>query len=112
MTAAVTSTLERGAFLITWASLTTAAPTGDSIERAASTDRSVQVTGNFGTGGVVRMEGSNDGVNYIILTDGQGNAIQFTAEGIEAIIEATRYIRPRVSAGTGVNVAVFLYAKD
>ena len=112
MTTPTTETLERGAFLVTWAGLTTAAPTGTAIERAASTDRTVQVVGNFGTGGAVRMEGSNDGVNYLVLTDGQGNALLFTAEAIEAIAEATRFIRPRVSAGTGVNVNVFLYAKD
>jgi len=66
-----------------------------------SADRSVQVTGTFGAGGNLRIEGSNDGTNYSALTDPQGNALDFTATKIEGVLELTRYIRPRATAGDG-----------
>lgn len=74
---------------------------GAPIEMPGSSDRSIQYQGTFGTGGTIILEGSNDGVNYHPLTDPQGNAISKTAAGIEAVMELTRYVRPRVSAGDG-----------
>jgi hypothetical protein len=69
-------------------------------------DKSVQVIGNFNAGTIV-IEGSNDGVNWATLTDPQGNALSKTTAFIEQILEATRYVRPRVSAGAGVDLDVF-----
>jgi len=69
-------------------------------------DRSVQVTGTFGATGSVSIEGSNDGVNYVGLTDPQGNAIAITEAKIEQVSELTRYIRPRVTAGDGTTTLV------
>lgn len=62
---------------------------------------SVQVTGNFGAGGTVLIEGSNDGTNYVTLTDLAAAALSITAAGIKTIRENVAYIRPRVSAGDG-----------
>jgi hypothetical protein len=47
------------------------------------------------------IEGSNDGTNYHTLNDPQGNALDIAALKIEQILEVTRYIRPRVTAGDG-----------
>ena len=74
---------------------------GAAVQYGAFTDRSIQFAGTFGTGGTVVLEGSNDGTNWQTLTDPQGNVISKTAASIEAITEATRYIRPRVTAGDG-----------
>jgi hypothetical protein len=74
---------------------------GEPFQNPGSADRSVQVTGTFGAGGTVVLEGSNDGTNYRTLTDPQGNALSFTSAGLEAIQEITRYVRPRVTAGDG-----------
>ena len=74
---------------------------GAPLESPGWSDRSVQVAGTFGTGGSVRIEGSNDGTNYAALTDPQGNALDITTAKIEQIMELTRYIRPRVTAGDG-----------
>ena len=82
---------------------------GDNLEMAENADRSVQVSGTFGAGGTVLIEGSLDGVNFYSLTDPQGNALSFTSAKIEAITEIVRYIRPRVSNGDGttsVNVMI------
>jgi len=88
--------------VMTWTPMTfSGTDVGISIEMPGSSDRSVQVTGTFGTGGSVRIEGSNDGTNYAVLTDPQGNALDITTAKIESIMELTRYIRPRVTAGDG-----------
>lgn len=74
---------------------------GTPYGQAGFADRSIQVSGTFGVGGTVIIEGSNDGTNYIVLTDPQGNAISKTAAAIESVSEITKFIRPRVSAGDG-----------
>lgn len=64
-------------------------------------DRSIQATGTFDTTTVI-AEGSNDGgTTYAALTDYQGNAVSFTAAGLEGIQEITEYMRARVTAGGG-----------
>jgi len=75
--------------------------TGTPVELVGHADRSVQIVGTFGVGGTIVLEGSNDGTNYVTLTDPQGNALSFTAAGLEAISELTRYIRVDVTAGDG-----------
>lgn len=77
---------------------------GDSgvpLDMIGSADRSVQVTGTFGTGGTVLIEGSNDGTNYATLHDPGGNALSLTSAQIVAVLEVSAYTRPRVSAGDG-----------
>jgi hypothetical protein len=91
------------AWHILWETLTTTNADGDPVEMPGHSDRSVQVVGTFGSGGTVDIEGSNDGSTWAILTDPQGNALSFTAAGLEAVAELTRYIRPNVSAGDGTS---------
>lgn len=85
---------------ITWSGLLNG-DDGDPVEMAGSNDRSIQFTGTFGTGGTIVFEGSNDGVNWVTLSDPQGNTISKTSASLEAILELTRYVRPRVTAGDG-----------
>lgn len=75
--------------------------TGSPQTGASLPDKSVQVSGTFGTGGSCSLKGSNDGVTYFTLTDPQGNALVFTAAGMEQIAENPRYMRPEVTAGDG-----------
>lgn len=85
---------------------------GSPVDLIDYPDRCVQFTGTFGVGGSVTVEGSNDGTNYVALTDPQGNAITKTAAAIEQIVEVPRYIRPRVTAGDGTTaIAVNLVAR-
>lgn len=74
--------------------------TGDAVDFASFADRTVQVVGTFG-GATVVIEGSLDGENYATLADPQGNALSFTAAGLESVMEVTKYIRPGVSGGNG-----------
>jgi hypothetical protein len=73
-------------------------------------DRSVQVTGTF-NGGTLVVEGSNDGTNWYTLNDPQGNALSFTTAKIEQILEAVAFMRPRVSAGAGVDLDVTFFLR-
>lgn len=101
------------AHVVQWSGLTNAtSDDGTPVELFGSPDRSVQVTGTFGAGGSVRLQGSNDGSTYVALTDPQGNALNLTASSIEAITEITRYIRPLVTAGDGTtSLVVTVFAR-
>lgn len=95
-----------------WDALTTG-DDGQPIDWSEFADRSVQVYGTFG-GATVTMQGSNDPgptpTNWNTLTDLQGNALAFTAAGLEMIAEPTCWVRPVVTggAGTSINIQMFL----
>lgn len=75
-------------------------------------DGSVQVQGTFGAGGSVQMEMSNDGTNYQLMADPQGNDIVKTSADLETILDIIgRQIRPNCTAGDGTtSLVVSLYA--
>ncbi len=87
--------------LLTWP-LTTADHTGAAAEWCAYADRTVTFVGTH-TGGswgsaVAALEGSNDGEVWQQLADAQGTPISTTATNkIEAALELTRYVRPRLT---------------
>lgn len=85
---------------------------GEAIDWAAYADRSVQVLGTFGAGGSVTLEGSNDGTNFVALTDPQGNALTFTGAKLEQLQELALQVRPRVTAGdVTTDLTVILLAR-
>lgn len=90
----------RGVAIHQWVSLANG-DDGEPLDLSAFADRSVQVTGTFGASGNLRVEGSLDGVTYSVLSDPQGNALDIASAKIEAVLEATRFIRPRVTSGDG-----------
>lgn len=73
--------------------------TGDPLDASSLSDKTVQVSGTFGTGGSLQVQGSNDKTNWFILTDPQGNPLTFTAAGIEQVMENPKWIRPAINAG-------------
>jgi len=89
------------ALRFTW-ELTQADAAGQAIsaEFADYADRNVQILGTFDTSTVV-WQGSNDGTNYLTLTDPQGNAISKGAAAIEQITEGALFQRPSSSGGGG-----------
>jgi hypothetical protein len=105
-----------GVMLYTWTAMTkTTDDVGAAVEVPALADRSVQMLGTLGTGGSVRIEGSNqespsaDATDWHVLTDPQGNALDLNALKTEAITEPVLWIRPRVTAGnasTSLNVTI------
>jgi hypothetical protein len=81
---------------------------GAAVSVPALADRSVQLLGTLGTGGSVRIEGSNKAApdestntDWAVLTDPQGNDLNLAALKIEAVTEPVLWIRPRVTAGDG-----------
>ena len=94
-----------------WETLVTGSLDGAPIEIPDHADMSVQVVGTFDTA-TLTMQGSNDGTNYLPLTDPQGNAIAMTVTGLEQILENTRYIRPLVSSvGGSTDLDVYLHVR-
>lgn len=87
---------------------------GSPIEFANYPDRSIQVSGTFGAGGSVLMEGSNNGeVSYSTLnktTD--GTAMTIISASLVGVLELAAQIRPRVTAGDGTtNLTVTMIAR-
>lgn len=84
------------------------------VELGQFPDRSVQIGGNFGSGGQVTIEGSNNPtpLGYAPFTDPQGNALSgISAARFEQLSEIAAFFRPRVSAGTGVAVVISLLVR-
>lgn len=99
------------ATLVTWTGLLNG-DTGTPVSKTDFPDRTVQILGTFGSGGSVNFEGSNDGTNWAILTDPQGNAITKTAAAMEVVTETPRYVRPNVTAGDGTtSLTVIMFAR-
>lgn len=97
---------------IKWETITATNDVGNWVQIPDYPDKSVQFAGNFGTGGTIGIEGSNDGINAAVLTDTRGNSISKTAAYIGMIAENTRYIRPKLSAGTGsVDLDIIVIAR-
>ncbi len=88
-------------WILTYANAFGNGDVGAGIAIPGAADKSIQVTGTFGAGGSVALEGSNDGVNFYPLTDPTGTIIAITAAQIKAATEATYYVRPHVTAGDG-----------
>lgn len=99
------------AFVAQWEHIT-GSDVGAPLMGAQYTDKSVQVVGNFGAG-TLEFQGSNNGVDWAVLTDPQGNNLNFTQPKIELVSEATVYVRPVVSGGDGTtDLSVYLMMKE
>jgi hypothetical protein len=97
--------------LFTW-TLTTADHTGLPVQWSPWADRSVMVTSAAYGGSTTALEGSNDGTTYVSLADPQGTAIAKTADAVEAVLELTQYVRPRLTTvGSGATVKVSLLCR-
>jgi hypothetical protein len=113
---AVTFTAERigsedgTAILAKWETVTES-DTPDGWEVSDFDDLTIQVIGNFGAGGTIQIQGSLDGANWVVLDDKEGAALSLTAAGLRGVQDMPRYIRPMRSAGTGIDVDVFIRAK-
>jgi hypothetical protein len=61
-------------------------------------ERCVQVIGDFGASDAITIEGSNDGANYVALTDipgALGRTLVFIGPGLRNVAENPMWIRPR-----------------
>lgn len=82
---------------------------GDSFQpllSASLVDHSIQVTGVFGAGTNIQIQGSNDATsttngNYYALTDPFSNTINMGSAQIRQTTECTSWIKPVITAGDG-----------
>ena len=75
-------------------------------------DKTVHIKGNFSGPATIVIEGSNDGVTWITLTDPGGAALSFTSEDLKVILENPQELRPRVAAGDGsTDIDVFIVGR-
>lgn len=95
--------IKRGVHKTTWLSLTTTNDEGSAQKLPNLSDKSFQVSGTFGVGGNVQIQGSNDGgTTWMVLNDPQGTPLDFaTPAKILQTLENPELIRPFVSAGDG-----------
>ena len=79
--------------------------TGAAVEVGRYSDKTVQVTGTFGTGGDVDMQGSNlaapDTADWGQLNDVTGTPISMGNVNPVTVLDNTLFMRPDVSAGDG-----------
>ena len=89
--------------LRTWTALTTTNADGNPITYASNGMGGVtfQVTGTWGAGGSMVVEGGKDGTNYFALTDQANAALTLSANTLKTVRDTPLYIRPRVTAGDG-----------
>ena len=77
-------------------------------------DKSVQIFGTFGSGGTCKLQGTNEvnsPTNWWGLSDHGGTEIAAQAAAIEVVLENVYQVRPYISAGTGVDIDVYLCIK-
>lgn len=93
----------RNVVRVTWVLANT--DTGSPVSFPEYPDKTFQITGTFGVGGSVTLEGSNfltsETPVYAAMTDPQGNAITKTAAAVEVLEEAPLTVRPNCTAGDG-----------
>lgn len=98
-TTQIPDSLNQRVAITSWPALA-AGEAGEPFEIAQFSDRSIQIAGTFG-GATVTFEGSNDGVGYHTLSDPAGLPLSFSAAGLKAVAELTRWVRPKVAGGDG-----------
>jgi hypothetical protein len=101
--AATVTRIDENTVKFFWEQLTTTNDNGTPIPTnwMAYSDRTAQVTGTFGAGGNLRVQGSNDLAIYAALSDPQGSALNIGSAAIKQILEVALLMRPLVTAGDG-----------
>lgn len=102
----------RNFYTFLWDNLDEADATPNAVGIPSNVPLKMKVAGSFGTGGHVTLQGSMDGTTYTALNDSAGSPIDITAAGEVEVSRnhVYRYIRPKVTAGTTVDVDVTVLA--
>ena len=85
---------------------------GSPFEWVPGVNRCIHVAGTWGTGGHLKLQGSNLAspnaaeaaatlTDWFLLTNPQGTVIDFSANGGAEVTETPRHIRPVITAGDG-----------
>jgi hypothetical protein len=100
---------EDGSFLAVWEGITEA-DTGSAISVPGSIKHvTLQTVGDFTSSGAVTWQGSNDATTYATMQDPGGNDIVMTTTKIWRLDSMASRMRPTATAGTSVDMDVYLY---
>lgn len=92
----------------TWAGITEA-DEGNPIKIPAYVEEfTFQVVGTFG-GGTFQLQGSNDGVNYIVLQDWANADVGATTTKVFRVSNLPNFVKPKATAGAAANVSAALH---
>jgi len=94
--------------IMTWETLTEA-DTAAAVCPTGADSLFFQATGTFG-GATLVLQGSNDGTNWVTLTDETDTAISLNAAGGVSVLERPAYIRPSASSGSSQDIDCTLAA--
>lgn len=96
---------------VTWTPVTEA-DTCAAFQGPQFSDKTFQVFGTFGAGGSIAVHGSLDaGTTFAALDDPGGTVIAFAAAKIKTVLENVDFIKPAVTAGTGVSLTVVMLGR-
>jgi hypothetical protein len=90
----------------TWGPFTASGDVGTAMGHAEYSYRTYIVTGDFASAGAVTLEGSNDGTNWVPLTNRQGTPMAFTSAGMNTSQDMPMFARPRMTAGTSTGITI------
>lgn len=96
-----TAGYDESVIIVTWANLAASGDVGDPIALAAWSDKTFVVSGAFVGLPTVAIEGSNNGTDWVALSNRQGTSMSFTAAAMNTSQDRPVYVRPRLTAGTG-----------
>ena len=96
-----TPSFDGSVVVVSWAGFATSGDVGDAQSYSNFGDKTFIVSGTFTGTPTVTIEGSNDNVNWVTLSNRQGTAMTFTAAGMNTSQDKPIYVRPRMTAGTG-----------
>lgn len=102
---------EDGTWNYSWAGITEADEGNPITVPGAVNQLSFQVTGTFG-GGTFQLQGSNDGVNYIVLADPGGTDIGSTTTKVWRISSLPKFLKAKATAGTSASVTAMLHGTN
>lgn len=81
--------------------------TGAPLNAPLLIERTISVSGTWGVGGSIQIEGNNDnGADWNILQDLQGNPIVLNANGTITFQSGAAYIRTNCTNGDGTTALV------
>jgi hypothetical protein len=93
--------------LVTYQGITELEAEPDSLDVPEWADRCIQAAGTFNGASLV-IEGSNNGTDWLPLSDQQGEPLIKTQPFLEQITEVPRFIRPRVTSGSGFLINIYI----
>lgn len=73
-------------------------------------DRSIQVSGTFGSA-TITWKGSNNGTDYSALKNTDGDDISITGTDLVQVSDLAGYSKPLTSGGTGSKVTITMIAR-